>query len=43
MTFFGKICKDFDDKGVKIGDAEIRKAMDEFLAKAVHDMTSSKP
>jgi hypothetical protein len=39
---FRKIRKDFDDKGVKIGDAEIRKAMDEFLAKAVHDMTSSK-
>ena len=39
---FRKIRKDFDDKGVKIGDAEIRKAMDEFLAKAVHDITSSK-
>ena len=33
-----KIRKDFDDKGVKVADAEIRKAMDEFLAEAVRQI-----
>jgi len=39
---FRKIAKDLADKGVKIGDAEIRKAMGEFLAKAVSDIEGSK-
>ena len=32
---FQKIRKDFDAKGVAVPDAELRKAMHEFLAKAV--------
>jgi hypothetical protein len=32
---FRKIRKDFDDNGVKIADAEIRKVMVDFLAEAV--------
>lgn len=33
-----KVKADFAAKGVKIADAEIRKAMDDFLAKAVHEI-----
>jgi hypothetical protein len=32
---FRKVRKDFDDKGVSISDEELRKTMDDFLAKAV--------
>lgn len=32
---FQKVRKDFDDKSVGVSDAELRKAMAEFLAKAV--------
>ena len=32
---FRKIRKDFDDKGVKVSDAELRKTMGELLAQAV--------
>ncbi len=32
---FQKIRKDFDDKGVAVSDADLRKAMADFLAKAV--------
>ena len=35
---FRKIRKDFDEGGVNIPDAEIRKVMGEFLAKAVADI-----
>jgi len=35
---FQKVRKDLDDKGVKIADAEIRKKMAEFLAKAVQEI-----
>lgn len=37
-----KVKQDFADKGVAIEDAEIRKVMGEFLAKAVTDIESSK-
>ena len=37
-----KVKQDFAEKGVAITDAEIRKAMDEFLAKTVSDLTASK-
>jgi hypothetical protein len=32
---FQKLRKDFDDKGVTVSDAELRKAMADFLAHAV--------
>jgi hypothetical protein len=32
---FRKIRKDFDDKGIKVGDAEIRTQLGDLLAKAV--------
>ena len=35
---FRKIRKDMDDKGVKISDAELRKAMTDFLATAVQQI-----
>ena len=35
---FRKLRKDFDAKGVKIADADIRRAMIDFLAKAVSDV-----
>jgi hypothetical protein len=35
---FRKIRNDFDEGGVNIADAEIRKVMGEFLAKAVADI-----
>ena len=38
---FRKVKKDFADKGVAVDDAEIRKAMGEFLAKAVHEVEAS--
>jgi hypothetical protein len=37
-----KIAKDLADKGIKIADADIRKQMVEFLAKAVADIEGSK-
>jgi hypothetical protein len=36
-----KVKADFAAKGVKMADADIRKAMDEFLAKAVSEIESS--
>ncbi|MGE0698330.1 MAG: DUF1476 domain-containing protein [Hyphomicrobiaceae bacterium] len=36
-----KIAKDLADKGVAVGDAEIRRQMGEFLAKAVADIEGS--
>lgn len=39
---FRKIRKDFDDKGVAISDAELRAAMDDFLAKAVEAIESGR-
>jgi hypothetical protein len=36
-----KVSKDFADKGLKIEDAEIRKQMDAFLAKAVEQIEAS--
>jgi hypothetical protein len=36
-----KVKKDFADKGVAIDDAEIRKMMGEFLAKAVTEIEAS--
>jgi hypothetical protein len=38
---FRKVKKDFADKGVAVADADIRKAMGEFLAKAVHEVEAS--
>jgi hypothetical protein len=32
---FQKVRKDFDDKGVAVSDAELRRAMTDFLARAV--------
>jgi hypothetical protein len=37
-----KIKADFAAKGVAIADAEIRKVIDEALAKAVHDLEAAK-
>lgn len=37
-----KVKQDFADKGVAIEDAEIRKVMGEFLAKAVTEVEASK-
>lgn len=39
---FRKIRKDFDAKGVALSDADIRAAMSEFLAKAVHEIEATK-
>ena len=39
---FRKVRKDFDDKGVAVSDAELRKAMDDFLARAVMAIESGK-
>jgi hypothetical protein len=38
---FRKVQKDFADKGVSVPDAEIRKMMGEFLAKAVQDIEAN--
>jgi hypothetical protein len=38
---FGKIRRDFDAKGVKESDHQIRRTMDELLAKAVADIKAS--
>ncbi len=38
---FRKIRKDFDGAGVKVPDAEIRRVMGEFLAKAVNDIEAA--
>lgn len=37
-----KVRQDFADKGLAIDEAEIRKAMGEFIAKAVRDIEASK-
>jgi hypothetical protein len=37
-----KVKQDFADKGLAIDEAEIRKAMGEFIAKAVRDIEASK-
>lgn len=39
---FRKVKKDLADKGLTVADAEIRKVMGEFLAKAVAEVESSK-
>ena len=39
---FDKVKADFAAKGVKVADADIRKAMGEFLAKAVGEIEGSK-
>lgn len=39
---FAKVAKDFADKGLKIADAEIRKQMNDFLAKAVAEIEGAK-
>jgi hypothetical protein len=38
---FRKVKQDFVDKGVAIEDAEIRKAMGEFISKAVSDIEAT--
>jgi hypothetical protein len=38
---FRKVKKDFADKGVTVDDAEIRKAMGEFLATSVRQIEAS--
>ena len=35
-----KIRKDFTDKGVAVSDAELRKALGDFMASAVHQIES---
>ncbi|NJO34325.1 MAG: DUF1476 domain-containing protein [Rhodospirillales bacterium] len=39
---FQKIRKDFDAKGLAVPDAELRKAMTDFLAKAVHQIETER-
>ena len=39
---FRKVQKDLADKGLKIADADIRKAMGEFLSKAVTEVEGAK-
>lgn len=39
---FRKVKGDLSDRGVAVSDEEIRKAMGEFLAKAVNDIESAK-
>ncbi len=39
---FAKVRKDFDDKGVKVSDIDLRKAMAEFLAEAVKQIEGTK-
>jgi hypothetical protein len=39
---FRKIRKDFDDKGVKVTDSELRLAIVEFLAKAIEQIEGAK-
>jgi hypothetical protein len=38
---FRKIRKDFDDNGINVSDAEIRKAMVDFLAEAVRQVEAA--
>jgi hypothetical protein len=38
---FGKIRKDFDAKGVTLSDHQIRRTMDELMAKAVKEVEAS--
>lgn len=38
---FRKLRKDFDDKGIAIGDAEIRTKMVDFLAEAVRQVEAA--
>jgi hypothetical protein len=38
---FRKIRKDFDDKGVKESDHQIRRTMDELMAKAIEALKTS--
>ena len=42
QDLFHKIRKDFDDKGVQVSDAEIRKAMVDFLAAAVRQVETAR-
>jgi hypothetical protein len=37
----GKIRKDFDAKGVSLSDHQIRRTMDELMAKAISDIKAS--
>src|ERR1700752_798798 len=37
-----KLRKDFTDKGVAVSDAELRKALSDFMAKAVHDIEAER-
>ena len=39
---FRKVAKDLADKGVKVADADIRRQMSEFLAKAVGEIEGKK-
>jgi hypothetical protein len=39
---FQKLRKDFDDKGVTVSDHQIRRTMDELLAKAVAEIKAGK-
>ena len=39
---FRKVAKDLADKGIKVADAELRRQMGEFLAKAVTDIEAGK-
>ena len=39
---FRKVAKDLADKGVKVADADIRKQMHDFLAKAVSDIEAGR-
>jgi hypothetical protein len=39
---FQKLRKDFNDKGVAVTDAELRKALSDFLGKAVADIEAER-
>ncbi|HEY6256660.1 MAG TPA: DUF1476 domain-containing protein [Xanthobacteraceae bacterium] len=38
---FGKLRKDFDDKGVSLSDHQIRRTMDELMARAISEIKAS--
>jgi hypothetical protein len=37
-----KIRKDFTDKGIAVSDVELRKALGDFMTKAVHDIEAER-
>ena len=39
---FGKIRKDFDDKSITISDHQLRRTMDELMAKAIEEIKAGR-